>query len=171
MNLGNHLEDQVLRKRNHCRPVLDVRTELDLNRRIRNALAVKDAVLVDAAVEEVFRLAVLCIDICCCCQIALVYCCCCDGTCIHQRYRRNLSVLQFGTFAVREVSCGVTDTERIVCRSIACAEARSAECCLHDRTALDQFCESAVLSQLHVDRCTCRVNTECELVCTDVFVL
>ena len=47
----------------------------------------------------------------------------------------------------------------IVCRSIACAEARSAECGFYDRTGFQKICQFSVSCQLHIDRGTCRVNT------------
>ena len=47
---------------------------------------------------------------------------------IHQRDGCDLAAGRLGTLTVGEVSGGVTDTERIVCGSIACTEARTAEC-------------------------------------------
>ena len=93
---------------------------------------------------------------------------CRDRTCIHKRYGRNLSALQLGSLTVREVSCGVADGKRIVCRRISRSEARSAERRLHDRSRCHQICHRSVFHQFHINRRTCRVYAECELVRTDI---
>ena len=109
MDLRDNLQNQVLSKLRHCRPVFDVRSELDFYRRICHALAVEDTVLVNLLVEVVCRFGIRSGKLICCSQKSLVCCGCGDGTCIHQGNGRNLSVLDFGSLAVREVSGGVTD--------------------------------------------------------------
>ena len=102
------------------------------------------------------------------CQISFIGGCCCNGSCIHQRHRGNLTVLKLGSFSVREVSCRMTDTERIICRSIPRAKARSAECCLNNRSCRKEICDSTVFHQFHVNRSTCRIHTECKGIGADV---
>ena len=67
------------------------------------------------------------------CQETFVCCCCCDRSCIHKCNRRNLSILDLGAFTIREVSGGMTDAERIVCRCISCTKTWSAACSLNNR--------------------------------------
>ena len=109
VDLGNNLQNQILGKLRHSRPVFDVRSELDFYRRICHTLAVEDTVLVNLLVEVVCRFRVCSGELVCCGQESLVCCGCCNGTCIHQGNGRNLAVLDLGALAVREVSGGVTD--------------------------------------------------------------
>ena len=109
MDLRDNLQNQVLSKLRHCRPVFDVRSELNFNRWICHALAVEDTVLVNLLVEVVCRFGIRSGKLICCSQESLVCCGCCNGTCIHQGNGRNLAVLDLGSLAVREVSGGVTD--------------------------------------------------------------
>lgn len=109
MDLGNNLQNQILGKLRHSRPVFDVRSELDFYRRICHTLAVEDTVLVNLLVEVVCRFRVCSGELVCCGQESLVCCGCCNGTCIHQGNGRNLTVLDLGSLAVQEVSGGVTD--------------------------------------------------------------
>ena len=170
VDLGYYLQHQVFRKLTHCRPVFDVRAEFDLYGWICHTLAVKYAVLINTAVEEIFWFSELSIDVRGRCEIALVCCCRRDGTCIHQRYGSDLSALEFGAFAVREVSGRVADTECIICRCISCTEARTAKCRFYDCSALDQGSEAPIFCQLHIDRRTCRINTQGKLIGTNKFI-
>ena len=153
MDLGYYLENEVLRKCFHLRPVLDVRSELDLCVGICNALGIENSVLIDLIVECVSVVVKLARKCCSGCENALVCSCCGDGSCVHECNGRDLAALNLGAFSVREVSCGVTDGECIVCRCIARTEARSAECCLKDSACLKESCCNAVLNEFHVDRC------------------
>ena len=149
----------MLRKRTHCRPVFDVRSKLDLNRRICNSLGVKYTVLINGLVKEIFRLCIVYIHICRRGKNTLVCRSCRDRTGIHKRNGSHLSVLHLRTFTVREVSGGMTDGKRVVCRCIAGPETWSAERSLYDRSGLHQRCHCTVLYQFHVNRCTCRIYT------------
>ena len=100
-------------------------------------------------------------------QISLIRCCRRDGTGIHQRYGRNLTILDLGTFTVREVSGGMTDGERIVRRSVSCAEARSTKRSLDHGSCLHQICQSSVSRQFHVNRCAGRIYTQSKCVISD----
>ena len=62
----------------------------------------------------------------------------------------------------------MTDTECVVCRCVTCSEARSAERGLYDRTALDQVSHSSIFCQLHIDRCTCRINAQGKFIISDI---
>ena len=104
VDLRYDLQDQILRKSAHCRPVFDVWSELDLNAWICNALAVKDTVLINCFVEEIFLMSVASGKFFCGSQEAFVCCCCCDGTCIHKCNGCDLSALKLRAFTVREVS-------------------------------------------------------------------
>ena len=157
MDLGYDFQYHIFCQRCHFRPVFDVRTKLDLLIRICHALAVEYTVCVNRAVEVIFWIAEIYVHIGSRSQVSFVCCSSCDGTCIHQCYGRNLAILQFASFTVREVTCRVTDTQGIVCRCITCSETWSAECCLHDRTCCHQICQSAVSCQFYIDRSTCRV--------------
>ncbi len=81
--------------------------------------------------------------------------------------KANLAILDFGTFAVREVSGRMTDTECIICRSIPCTKARSAKSSLHNSSRFKKSCQNAILSQFHINRSTCRIYTQCEGICTN----
>ena len=105
VDLRYNFQDQVLSQCRHLRPVFDVRSELDLYRRICNTLTVEDSVLIDISVKVIFRIAVCSRIFGSRSQASFVCCCRCDRTCIHQSYGRNLTVLDLGTFTVREVSC------------------------------------------------------------------
>lgn len=74
VDLGNNLQNQVLGKLRHSRPVFDVRSELDFYRRICHTLAVEDTVLVNLLVEVVCRLRVCSGELVCCGQESLVCC-------------------------------------------------------------------------------------------------
>ena len=167
MNLWNHLKEHILRKRTHCRPVLNVWSELDFNWRICHSMAVKYTVLIYSLVKEIFWLCKVDINIRCWCKEALVCCCCSDWTCIHECHWADLSVLYLRTLSVREVSCWMTDRECVVGRCISCTKARSAESSLYDCTCLKKLCYSSVFHKLHVYWSRCRVNTQCKLVCSD----
>ena len=62
----------------------------------------------------------------------------------------------------------MTDRKCIVGRSITCTKARSAERCLNDRSCCHQISNRTILHQLHIDRSTCRIHTECELIMSDI---
>ena len=158
MNLGYHFQHQILWQRTHGRPVFNIRTKVNLHRRICHSFAVKDTILIDLLIKEVFRVAELYIQIRCGCQISLVGCCRSNGTGIHQCHRRDLAILQLGTFTVREVSGGMTDTETIIGRRITCTETRSAECGLKDCSGLHQHGCGTIFNQFHINRHGCRVN-------------
>ena len=158
MNLGYNLQHQILCKCRHLWPILDVRSKLNLNRRISHTLAVKYAVCINILIKEILLSSVFACEVLCRGQKALVRCSGCNGTCIHKCNGRNLTVLDFGAFTVREVSCSMTDTECIICRSITSAKARSAECSFYNCTCLKKVCQNTVFSQFHINRCACRIN-------------
>ena len=158
MDLGNHLQHQILRQRAHSRPVLDVGTELDLLGRIGHALAVKDAVLIDPLVKEISGIRENSIHIGGCGEISLVGRGSRNGTGIHQRHGSDLSILQLRALPVGEVPGGMTDGEAIVAWGISCAEARTAESSLHDCSGLHQRRYRTILHQFHVDRRAGRID-------------
>ena len=134
MNLRYHTQNQIFRKLCHCRPVFNVRTKLYFHFRICHSLGVKYSVCINISIKVILVFMNRSIKFCGCCKNTLVRCSSCNRACIHQCYRRNLTILQLGTFSVREVSGRVTDTECIVCRSITSTKAGTTECCLHNRT-------------------------------------
>ena len=164
VNLGNNFQHKILRKRAHSRPVLDIWSKLDLHTRISHSLAVKDTILIDLLIKEVFRVAELYIQIRCGCQITLVGRCRSDRTRIHQCYGSNLSVLYLRALTVREVTCRMTDGKCIICRCISGTKARSAECSLDNGTCLQQIGNGTVLNQFHINRSRRRVYTQRKLV-------
>ena len=145
MNLGHHLKKQVLWQRRHLRPVLDIRSKLNLNRRICLSLAVKHTVCVNILVKMIFLSCEFHIQVCRCCKEALICRSRRDGTGIHKRNRRNLSVLKLRALTIREISCRMADGQPIVCRSIPRPKARPAERSLHDCSCLHQICNRPVL--------------------------
>ena len=171
MDLADNAEHQVLRQRAHCRPVLDVRTKVDLCVRICHALGIKYAVRVNLGIEMIFVLAELTVEIGRRRQHALVCSRCRDGSCIHEGHGRDLTVLKLASLSVREVSGGVTDGECIVCRRVAGAKARSAEGRLHHGARLKDRCGAAVSDQLHVNRHGSGIDTQGELIRADVLAL
>ena len=54
MDLRNNLHDQILRKCSHLRPVLNIRTKLDLYTRISSTLAVKYTIVINCLIKEIF---------------------------------------------------------------------------------------------------------------------
>src|SRR5699024_2863054 len=62
----------------------------------------------------------------------------------------------------------MTDRQCVVRRSVSSAEARSAECSLHDSSCLHQIGYCTVLHEFHVDRHTSRIYTECKCIRTDI---
>ena len=157
MDLRNNLQNQILCKSRHLRPVLDIRAKLDLNRWICYALAVKYTVIVNRFIKEIFLSSVLSCEILSRGKESLVCSCSSDRTGIHKCNRRNLTILDLGAFTVREVSGGMADTESIVCRSISSTEAWTAECSFHNSTCLKKICQNSILSQFHINRSTCRI--------------
>ena len=103
------------------------------------------------------------------CQESFICCGCRNGTCIHQCYGCDLSALQLASFTVREVSGRVSDGECIIGRCISCAETWSTECGLHDRSCFHQCRNCSIFHKFHVNWCTCRVNTECKFIRTNIF--
>ena len=83
MNLGYNLQHQILCKCRHLWPILDVRSKLNLNRRISHTLAVKYAVCINCLIKMIGRTCKFHITIRCCCKIPLIGCCCRNRTCIH----------------------------------------------------------------------------------------
>jgi len=167
MDLRNNLHDQILRKCSHLRPVLNIRTKLDLYTRISYTLAVKYTIVINCLIKEIFLSCITTRIILCWSQETFVCCSCRNRTCVHKCNRRNLAILDFGTFAVREVSGRMTDTECIICRSIPCTKARSAKSSLHNSSRFKKSCQNAILSQFHINRSTCRIYTQCEGICTN----
>ena len=65
VDLGNNLQDQVVCKCSHLRPVFDIRSKLNLYAWICHALAVKYTVLVDRLIEVVFMLGIASVKLLC----------------------------------------------------------------------------------------------------------
>lgn len=125
VNLRNNFQHKILRKRAHSRPVLDIWSKLDLYVRICHTLAVKYTIFINGLIKEVFRLAVVYINIGSCGKESLICSGCSDRTRIHQCYGSNLSVLYLRALTVREVTCRMTDGKCIICRCISGTKARS----------------------------------------------
>ena len=168
MDLADNLQHEIFRKRTHRRPVLDVGAELDLHIGIGNAVGVKHAVRVNIAVKMILVFSKLSVEVRRGSQHALVRRSGCDRPRIHQRNRRNLTVLELASLSVREVSCRVADAEGIVCRCVSCAEARAAECRLHNCTCLQNRSRTAVSDKLHVNRHGRRVYAQRKTVRADI---
>ena len=164
MNLRHHFKHQILCQCRHLRPVFNIRAKLDFYAWICNTLAVKDSILINSFIKEVFLMSVISGKFFRGCQETFVCCCCCDRSCIHKCNRRNLSILDLGAFTIREVSGGMTDAERIVCRCISCTKTWSAECSLNNRTCFKKICQDSISCKFHIDRSTCRINTECKCI-------
>ena len=167
VDLRYNFQDQILSQCRHLRPVFDVRSELNLHRRIRNTLTVEYSVLIDSSIKVIFRIAVCSRILSSRSQASFVCCSRRDRTGIHQGYGRDLSILDLRTFTVREVSCRMADTESIICRCITGAKTRTTECSFYDGTCLDESCQCSVLCKFHINRCTCRINTQCKCICSD----
>ncbi len=167
MNLRYHFKHQILCQFRHLGPVFDVGTKLDLLSRISLTLAVKDAVVIDGLIKEILRMTIFACILSSRCQITLIGSCSCNGPGIHQCHRRNLTILNLRTLPVGEVSGGMANTESIVCRSIACTKARSAEGRLHHSTCGQQISQNSIFRQFHINRCTSRINTQSKGICTD----
>ena len=158
MDLGNHFQQQVVRQRRHFRPVLDIRTELDLHRGICDAFAVEYTVLIDSFVKEIFLSCIPAGILLRGGQEALVGRRCSDGTGIHESHRRDLAVLDLGTFTVGEVPRRMTDAESIVGRCVSRAETGSAEGSLDYAAAGQDIRKNTVLCQFHIDRRAGRID-------------
>ena len=81
-----------------------------------------------------------------------------DGAGIHQGHQRELALTRLRTFAVGEVTCGVTDAEAVVGRHVAGTEARSAEGRLDDHASLKQFFGDVIACGSQIDRCGLRIG-------------
>ena len=62
----------------------------------------------------------------------------------------------------------MTDRECIICRSISGTKTWSAECSLYNCSCFHQICDCSIFHKFHINRCTCRIYTECKLIRTDV---
>ena len=76
MYLRYNLYKNIVCECNLLRPVLDVRTKLNFNRRICDSLAVKYSVLIYCLIKMICRIGKFYIHIRSCCEIALVSRCC-----------------------------------------------------------------------------------------------
>ena len=158
MNLGYHLQNHMPGKSAHCRPVLNVRSKVNLHIRIGRSLTVKYTIFINLFVKEIFRIPVFHIQVCSRGQIALVRCGRRNGTRIHQRNRRNLSALQLGALPIREIPCGMPDAEAIIRRGVSGSKARPAESGFQNRSCLHKRCGRTIPDQLHVNRHGCRID-------------
>ena len=152
MDLGYHAKHQIFRKLGHCRPVLDIGTELDLHGRISHTVRIKDTVGINIGIKVILVFSDDTVKLGSSGKHAFVCRRSRNGTGIHKGNGSDLSALQLGALSVREVSGGMADTERIVCGRIACAEAGSAEGCLHYCPCLQKRCRTTVLNKLHINR-------------------
>ena len=103
MNLADYLEEQVLRQCTHLRPVPDIGPKLNLHIRVSYAPGVKDTVCINFAVKMILIFSDLPVEIRGRCQCTLAGCRSRNGTGIHQRNRRNLTVLKLAALTVGEV--------------------------------------------------------------------
>ncbi len=157
VNLRHHPQNQIFRQCPHNRPVLDVRAKLNLHTLIRHALGIKDAVFVNISVKMIFIVADLSIKFGSRRKHTFVCRRRRNGSGIHERHGRNLTVLQLRALPVGEVSCGMPDAERIVCRRITRAEAWPAKCRFQHGACLQDCRRTAVFNQFHVNRHGCRI--------------
>ncbi len=171
MNLRHHTQHQILRQCTHLRPVLDIRSKLDLHGFVRHAFGIKYSVGINIAVKMIFIFSDLSVKVRRRRQNAFIRRRSRDGTGIHQRHRRDLAALQLGALPVREVSRGVTDTERIVCRRIARAEAGPAECRFHHSAGLQNIRCLPVSDQFHINGHGCRIYAERKALRSDIAAL
>ena len=171
VNLGNDLQHQIFRKRAHRRPVLDIRTEMDFHRGICHTMGIKYAILINLRIKMILIFADGSVEFSRRCQASLICRSRRNRTGIHQSYRSDLAVLQLGAFTVREVSCRMTDRERIVCRRIASTEARTAERSLHNSSRFQNRRRTAIFNQFHINRHGSRIHTQCELLISDIAAL
>ena len=160
VDFRDHFHDQIFRQRLHLRPVPDVRTEDEFRVRVRLAVRVKYAVLVNRFVEMIFVNTVSAVDVGGSREESLICCRRRNRARVHQCDRRNLAVLRLAALAVREVARRVTDGKCVVGRCVSCAKTRSAEACLHHCSRLNEFCRTAVPEQLHINRHRCRINAQ-----------
>ena len=168
MNLWYNFQYQILRKCWHCRPVFDIRSELDLCIRISHTMTIKYTICINLLVKVVFLSLVFYVHICCRCQETFICCCCCNWTGIHKCNGCNLSTLKLGTFTVREVSCRVANRKCIICRCISSSKAWSAECCFYNCSCFHKIRNCTVFHKFHIDWCTCRIYTKCKFIWANV---
>ena len=100
-------------------------------------------------------------------QYALICSGCRYGSGVHQCDGRNLSALQFGTFPVGEVPCGVADGKCIVGRRITCTKAGTAESGLEHRACFQNRSRTAIFNQFHIDGHGGRIYAQRKASCTD----
>ena len=167
MDLGYYFQNQILCQCRHFRPVFDVWSKLDLNGRICHTFAVKDTILINCLVKEVFLSCIFSGILFCGSQEAFVCCCCCNRSGIHKCNGRNLTVLDLGSLSVREVSGSMADTESIVGRCISCTETWSTKCGFNYSTCSKELCQDTIFCKFHINRRTCRINTESESICSN----
>ena len=151
-NLRADAQQNVLRKCLLLRPILDVRAVDELIFRLCLAEAVVNAGAVGGIIVVVFRHFVVVRVLFGGGQNAAVCRRCRDRTCVHECDGAQLACARLGAFAVREVACSVADAQRVICRCVACAEARAAECGLHDGARRHEVGNGALCEQVHKHR-------------------
>ena len=151
-DLGRHLQEHIVSKLLHLRPILDVRAEAQCLFLLGLGPAVVNSCLVGLIVVVVLRNISPAIHGLCRGQLSAVGCGCCDGTCIHQCHCGHLAVSRLGALTVREVSGGMTDGQCVVGRCVTGTEARSAECRTDHRTGIHEVCQQSLTVKVCVYR-------------------
>ena len=126
------------------------------------APAVVDPLLVDAAVEHIFRLAVVHIQTGGGSELAAVGGGGGDGKTVHQCHCAELALPGLGAFPVGEVPGGVPDGELPVGGAVPGAEAGTAEALPNDGTGGHQVGDAAVFHQGAVGRQAAGIDAETE---------
>ncbi len=170
MDDGGQFEEHIFLHRIHRGPVLDVRTILQRLLEVFLAEAVVDAALVDLCIEVVGVVCVVVIDIGCSGDDTTVGSRGSNRTGIHQRHERELTLTGLRTFAVGEVTGGVTNRQAVVGGHVAGTEARTAECGLDDNTSLEQFLGDAAARRGHINGRGLRIGRHREVVVADGLV-
>ena len=159
MDLRNNLHNKILRKCRHLWPVLNIGTKLDLYRRISYTLAVKNTIFINSLIKEIFLTCISSGIFLSRSKESLISSCSSYRAGIHKCHRRNLAILDLRAFTVREISGGMTNAERIVCRCVTSPKARSAESSLNYSTCFQQISQNTIFCQFHINWSTCRINT------------
>ena len=152
MNHRYHFQKYIIRKCMHFRPVYNVWSKFNFNRRICLADTIKDTVIINGMIKIVFRFCKVCINICCCRQISLIRSRCRNRTSIHKCNRSNLSIRNFRSLAVREVPCRMTDTKSLVAWHIAGTKTWTAESGTNGSSCFHQISNASIFHKFHENR-------------------
>ena len=172
-DLGAHLEQDIVTKRLHRGPRLDVGTLDQLVCRLRLAKAPVHTLFVRRVIKGVLAglIPSLLGQVGRRRQDAAVGGRRRNGASVHQGHGAQLAITRLGTLAVGEIARGVADGQAVVGRRVAGAKARTAERRAHDRTGLHKVVDIATARKFERHGLACGIDRQRELAAAGVGAL